>query len=492
MFGAGATYDAYVLGFRIPGLARELFAEGALSSAFIPTFTRYLATKTPEETRELSNITATLLTLIAGGFCLLGMVFSPALVNLFAPGFHAVPGKWELAVSLVRTMFPFLLLVALAAQAQGILNATHQFGVPAMSSSLFNIASVVAGLALGRWLSVSAVRGMAIGVVIGGVVQLGFQLPSVWRVGFAWSPRVSFRHEGVRHILWLMGPAVIGSASGQINVLVNTNFAAGLRDTSGHVMNGPVSWLSYAYRFFALPMGVFGVALASAALPRISHSAAMRNFAEFRETLSRSLVTILLLTIPSSVGLAILGESMIGVVFEHGRFTSFDTRQTALALQCYAAGLAGYSAMKLIAPAFYALGDARTPMFVSLVSVFVNGVSAFVMIRVWGFGFAGLALSSSIVSTVSSLSLLLLLRSRIGGIHGREMFVSVMKIGSAAAVMGLVCYTVVWGLRSRWAELAVGIPAGVVSFYTVAAALGVHELSAARNAVLKRFRPLLN
>ena len=206
LFGASATYDAYVLGYRIPSLARELFAEGALSSAFVPTFSRYLATKGRAETRELSDITATMLIVVVGAFCALGMLLSPAIVDLFAPGFHAIPGKSELAVSLVRTMFPFLLLLALSAQAQGILNARHRFGIPALSSSLFNAGSVVSGLALGYWfgpfLGISPVRGMAFGVVIGGAAQLAFQLPAVWREGFAWRPRWNLRHEGVRQIFW--------------------------------------------------------------------------------------------------------------------------------------------------------------------------------------------------------------------------------------------------------------------------------------------------
>ncbi|MGA2712509.1 MAG: murein biosynthesis integral membrane protein MurJ [Bryobacteraceae bacterium] len=498
MFGAGATYDAYVLGYRIPNLARELFAEGALSAAFVPTFARYLATKSRAETRELSNITATMLVIVVGGVCALGMLLSPMIVNLFAPGFHAVPGKWELAVSLVRTMFPFLLLLALAAQAQGILYASHQFGIPAVSSSLFNVGSVVLGLALAYWfgpvLGISPVRGMAFGVVMGGVAQLAFQMPAVWREGFAWRPRWNLRHEGVRQILALMGPAVIGNASGQINVLVNTNFAAGLRDASGHVINGPVSWLAYAWRFFLLPVGVFGVAIASATLPRISRSAAARNFAEFRQTLSRSIVMILLLTIPCSVGLAILGESMIAIVYQHGKFRVFDTHQTSLALSCYAVGLAGYSALKLIAPAFYALGDSRTPMIVSAASVLVNGLAAFTMVRVAGFGHAGLALTTSVVSTFTSLTLLLLLRPKIGGIDGREMLVSLVKILGAAAVMGLVCRTVVTAshalpitpVLSRIADVAIGIPAGAAAFYAAAAALRVSELHETRDAVLEK------
>jgi putative peptidoglycan lipid II flippase len=499
LFGAGATYDAYVLGFRIPSLARELFAEGALSSAFVPTFTRYLATTTHDETRELSNITATLLLAITGGFCALGMFLSPAIVNLFAPGFQAVPGKSELAASLVRTMFPFLSLLALAAQAQGVLYATRRFAVPAVSPAIFNITSVLSGLALGYWLGprlgISAVRGMAAGVVVGGVAQLAFLLPAVWRAGFAWRPSWNLKHEGVLHILALMGPALIGNASGQINVLVNTNFAAGLRDASGHVMNGPVSWLAYAYRFFGLPLGVFGVAIASAALPRISRSAAHRNFVEFRQILSQSILMILLLTIPASVGLAILGESMIGIVYQHGKFLAFDTHQTALALSCYAVGLAGYSALKLIAPAFYALGDSRTPMVVSIVSVLVNAVAAFTMVRLAGFGHAGLALTTSVVSTFSSLSLLLLLRAKIGGLQGREMLAGLAKITVAAGVMGAVCYAVVVASHAlpvapglaRFADVAIGIPAGLGSFYAIAAALRVPELAQTRAKLLAQF-----
>lgn len=500
LFGAGATYDAYVLGYRIPSLARELFAEGALSSALVPTFTRYLTSKSRAETRELFDIVGTMVIIGAGGFCVLGMLLSPVIVNLFAPGFHSMSGKWELAVSLVRIMFPFLPLLALASQAQAILYANHRFGIPAVSPSLFNVCSVVSGLALGYWfgpaLGISPVRGMAFGVVIGGAAQLAFQLPSVWRGGFAYRPRWNLRHEGVRHILALMGPAVIGNASGQINALVNTSFAAGLRDASGHVMNGPVSWLAYAWRFFMLPMGIFGVAIASAALPRISRHAATASFTEFRQTLSRSVVMILLLTIPSAVGLAVLGESMIALVYQHGRFHAFDTHQTSLALACYAVGLAGYSELKLLAPAFYALGDSRTPMMVGLCSVLANAAVAFVMVRVIGFGHAGLALTVSVVSTVTALTLLLLLRRRIGGIEGRTVLASFGKIICAAAAMGVVCRIVVIGSHALpvasgiagMIALVIGIPAGVATFYALASFFRVAELDETRAALLDKFR----
>ena len=285
-----------------------------------------------------------------------------------------------------------------------------------------------------------------------------------------------------------MGPAVIGSASGQLNVLVNTNFAAGLRDATGHVMNGPVSWLAYAYRFFALPMGVFGVAVASAALPRLSHSAAIGNLKEFRTTLRRSISMVLLLTIPSSVGLAMLGGSMIAIVFQHGKFTAFDTRQTALALACYSAGLAGYAVTKLVAPAFYALGDARTPMLVSLASVAVNGATAFAMVRGAGVGHAGLAISASAVSTFSALVLLLMIRGRIGGIGGGAILASFLKIAAASVAMAGACRMVLETVHSAGWRVAAGVPAGVLVFWGVASLLRVPELESAREAVLSRLR----
>ena len=498
MLGAGAANDAYVLGFRIPGLLRELLAEGALSHAFVPTFTRYLTNKTREETRELSNIMGTMILLIAGLLTLAGMVMAPWLVDIFAPGFRAVPGKKELAVTLLRTMFPCILLLALSAQAQGILYSSGKFGIPALSSSVSNLGTVIFGLALGYGLGprigITPVRGMAFGAVLGAASQLAFQLPSVWREGFAWRPAWNLRHEGVRHVLMLMGPAILGSAAGQLNVLVLTNLAAGLRDAQGHVMNGPVSWLSYANRFLALPMGLFAVSIATATLPSISRSAAQKNFGEFRETLARSIVMILMLTAPASAGLMVLGQSMIGIVFQHGKFLASDTVQTGLALQGFAVGLAGYSALRLVTPAFYALGDSKTPMLVSLAAVVVNAATAYSLVRVFGMGHAGLAVSTSVLYTFSALVLIWLIRGKIGGINGRAMAGSFAKILVGTAATAAVCRIVVevshhmLGLTfgARVADVALGIPAGAAAFYGVAAALDIPEMAETKAAVMRK------
>jgi len=483
-FGASQLYDAFVLGFRIPNLTRDLFAEGALSSAFVPIFTRYLATRSREDALRLFNLVATAIIMIVGTICALGVVFSPQLVDLFAHGFREVPGKYELAVKLTRIMFPFLLLVAMAAQAMGVLNACRKFGVPALSSVMFNVGSVVCGLTIGFLIGprfgIPAIDGMAWGVVFGGALQVLFQLPSLRKAGFSFSPAIDFSDPGLRSVLRLMAPALLGSASTQINVLVNTNFASAIHDAAGQVMNGPVSWLNYAYRFMQFPLGVFGVAIAAATLPEIARSAARKDIHEFRDTLSRSLSMVMILTIPSAVGLAVLGPSIVGAIYQYHRFTAFDTQQTALALSCYAAGLAGYSALKVLVPAFYALDDARTPMFVSLSSIAINFVVARYMVHT-SLRHAGLALATSAVSIASFLILLWALRQRIGGVNGKELLSTFWRTSLAGMVMGCLCYTssglihhsLGMSHTAAFSDLAISIPLGASVYFALCKAMRI-------------------
>jgi putative peptidoglycan lipid II flippase len=498
LFGAGFVYDAFLLGFRIPNLTRDLFAEGALSSAFVPIFTQTLSQKGRKEAAVLSNLVATALILIVGVFCIVGVIFSPALVDLLAQGFHRVPGKFDLAVKMTRIMFPFLLLVALAAQAMGVLNACNRFAVPALASTFFNLGSVVFGLifgyALAPWLGIAPITGMAIGVVLGGALQLAWQVPTLRAEGFSFHPSIDWSHPGLRKIITLMGPAILGNAAVQINVMVNTNFAS---DIPG---NGPVSWLGYAFRFMQLPLGLFGVAIASATLPSISRSAGAGNFEEFRRTLSRSLGMVFLLTLPSSIGLIVLGKSMIGAIYQGGKFHAFDTQQTALALSCYAVGLAGYSALKVLNPAFYALHDARTPMIISLISIAVNFVTASLLLRKTSLGHAGLALTTSAVAIFGAVALFAILRPRIGGIHGRALGTSILKISLASAVMGGAVWMSSHGVQqwlgigrlARLTDLAISIPFGLVVFYGSCRLLRVSELELATRSLagplMRRFQ----
>jgi len=500
LFGAGFIYDAFLLGFRIPNLTRDLFAEGALSSAFVPIFTQTLAQKGRKEAAVLSNLVATALILIVGGFCLIGVLFSPALVSLLAEGFHSVPGKFDLAVKMTRIMFPFLLLVALAAQAMGVLNACNRFAVPATASTFFNIGSVTFGLIFGYtlapWLGIQPITGMAIGVVLGGALQLFWQVPSLRTEGFSFRPAFDWSHPGLRRIIALMGPAILGNAAVQINVMVNTNFASRIPG------NGPVSWLGYAFRFMQLPLGLFGVAIASATLPSISRSAGAGDFEEFRRTLSKSLGMVFLLTLPSSIGLIVLGVPIIGAIYQGGKFHAFDTQQTALALACYAIGLAGYSALKVLNPAFYALHDARTPMIISLISIAVNYFTASTLLSSTSLGHAGLALSTSAVAIFGAVALFFILRGRIGGIYGRSLASSVWRISVASAVMGVVVWLSSYGVQhvlgarrlAYLLDLALSIPLGLLVFYFACRLLHVSELDLATRAlagpVLRRWQRL--
>jgi putative peptidoglycan lipid II flippase len=494
LFGAGLVWDAFNLGFRIPNLTRDLFAEGALSAAFVPTFTEYLTTKSKAEAAHLANLVATALMIVVGGLCVLGVIFAPALVWLLAPGYANVPGKFELAVTMTRIMFPFLLLVALAAQAMGILNACNQFFVPAMSSTFFNLGSVAIGLAIGFWLGpylgLTHIAGMAVGVVFGGALQLAWQIPSLRKSGFRFRLAFDFRHPGMIHILQLMGPAILGNAATQVNVMVNTNFASQLSDPV-RGFDGPVSWLGYAFRFMQLPLGLFGVAIASATLPAVSRSAAQGDLDGFRRTLSRSLAMVFLLTIPSSIGLAVLGKSIIGAIYQGGKFQLYDTQQTALALACYAVGLAGYAALKVLSPSFYALGDARTPMTISLISIGINFVVAYTMIHATAMGHAGLALSTSAVAIFGFVTQFWLLRNRLSGIHGRYLASTVAKIITASLAMGIAVWVssqlmeARFGVRqvARLLDVAVSIPFGFGVFYAMSKLLRVPDLDSAIHAI---------
>ncbi|MEO8097052.1 MAG: murein biosynthesis integral membrane protein MurJ [Acidobacteriota bacterium] len=494
LFGASMAYDAYLLGFRIPNLTRDLFAEGALSSAFVPTFTEYLAKRSKVDAAHLANLVATAIIIVVGTLCALGMIFAPQLVGLLAPGYAAVPGKFELAVEMTRIMFPFLLVVALAAQAMGILNACNKFGVPALSSTFFNIGSVcfgtLLGIALGPTLGISRIEGMAIGVVLGGLLQLMYQVPSLRRLGFRFHPAVDWSEPGLVRILQLMGPAILGNAAVQINVMVTTNFASQICDpVTG--CNGPVSWLSYAFRFMQLPLGLFGVAIGSAALPSISRSAAAGNMDEFRQTISHSLGNVFLLTLPSSVGLVVLGESIIGAIYQGGAFQIYDTQQTAIALSCFAIGLSGYSALKVLVPAFYSLGDSRTPMLVSIASIVINLSVATFLMRFFGMGQAGLAVTTSVVALFGFLVQFVMLRNRLGGIHGRALLMHVGRVSLASLAMACVIWFSSTGVRTwlgvshlaRVADVAVSVPLGAAVYYFAAKALGLSGI----DMVLKSF-----
>jgi putative peptidoglycan lipid II flippase len=498
LFGAGLQYDAFLTGFRIPNLLRDLFAEGALSAAFVTTFSQVLETKGEQEAFRLSNRIATALMLLLGVVCVVGWIFAPEVVYWLAPGFFDVPGKAALTIHLTRIMIPFLLFIALAAKAMGILNARHRFGIPAIAPVFFNLGSILGGLFLGYgvgpFLGLSPIEGMAYGTLFGGFLQFAVQWPSLRRAGFRYRPMLSFTDPGVRQILRLMGPAVIGTAAVQVNVFVNTNFASSIIDpVTGVVANGPVSWLSYAFRFMQFPIGVFGVAIATASLPPLSRSIARTNHDEFRQTLAHALSLVFLLCVPSAVGLAVLGRPIVALIFEHGKFTSFDTIQTGNALAAYSIGLAGYAAIKVLSPAFYALGDARTPMVISLISIAVNYVMNSFLVG--PFGHVGLAFSTSTVALVNFILLMLFMRRKLGSLEGRQLGGSLLRICAATvpmAVMAWLCSALaadlpIHGFMLHMVRVGVSIGLAAIVFYWSCRVLKIAELDEAINAIAGRF-----
>jgi putative peptidoglycan lipid II flippase len=504
-FGASRSFanDAYVIAFRIPNLLRDLFAEGALSSAFVPVFSEYLVKRDEREAFRLSNLVTTALIVLLGIIVALGIIFAGPIVAFIAPGFQDNPEKFALTVRMTRIMMPFILLVALAAQAMGVLNARDRFGIPALASSFFNLGSIIGGILVAAFMAdptfahpfssivekpTEGIIGMAYGVLIGGFLQYAAQWPSLYRAGFRYRPMLSFRDEGVRRIFRLMGPAIIGGAAVQVNILVNSNFASHIPGS------GPVSWLSYAFRLVQFPIGVFGVAIATATLPAISRNAALASLGDFRHTLAGSIRLAFLLTIPSAVGLIVLSRPIIGLIYQRGHFTTDDTIHTANALAIYALGLAGYSAIKILAPAFYALGDARKPMIVSLLSMATNFVMNWLLVA--RFQERGLALSASMVGLLNFALLYFIMQRRIHGIEGRRTLMAIIKILLASAAMGAACWAVSAGLTqllgdrfaARLIKVIVSVALGALIFYAGAWLLKIEELHAATNALLRRFR----
>lgn len=471
LFGAGLATDAFNVAFRIPNLLRDLFAEGAMSSAFVPTFTRTLKTEGDEPAWELGRQLLWALFLVLATLSVIGWVMAPALVAFLAPGFATVPGKVELTVLLARVMLPFLPAVALAAVEMGMLNARNRFGVPALAPAFQNIGMVVGGLALMPLCSMwgqHPILAMAIGVLLGGIAQFLFQLPALHGEGFRFRLAPPRMHPGVLRVASLMGPATVGLAATQINLMVSTWIASWL-------VQGSVSWLWYAFRLMQLPIGVFGVALGTVALPGLSRAAVDQDLSALKSTLSSALRLVIALTLPATLWLAVMAHPLIALLYEHGRFGPLDTTQTAGALLMYCVGLPAFAAVGVLTRAFYALGETRTPVRASFLAVAVNLTLNLLLIgplRFLGLDHLGLALATSVTALVNLGQLLWFLRRKIGPLEGRRMLQTV-RVSFLASVIALTPSVVALTLigeawHGGWLRESVVVVASLV----VSAALG--------------------
>jgi putative peptidoglycan lipid II flippase len=426
-FGAGMATDAFVTAFRIPNLLRDLFAEGALSSAFVPIFKDKIIKTGKDEAYRLANYTLSDLILIVGVITALGIIFTPAIIYVTAQGFYDNPVKFDLTVNLTRIMFIFLLMVSVSAVQMGILNSCGRFGIPALSPALFNVGMILAPIFLYQYFNVP-IYTMAIGVIIGGIGQIVFQMPSLRRINFKFKFKVSFKDEGIKRINRLLSPMIIGLSASRINILVNTLLAT-------MMVEGAVSYLNYAFRLMHFPLGVFGVALGTVTLPKISEEVSQGKFDRLAKTFHEAVGLSLFLVIPSAVYLAGFGLDLVRLIYERGAFNSEATVETARALLFYSFGLVGFAGVRVTAPVYYALGDARTPMYYSIISVILNIALSFLAFA-FSWGFSGLAAATSAAGLANFIQLVITLRKKIDGINYGHIVWHLVRIvaGSLAAL----------------------------------------------------------
>lgn len=492
-FGASDAADAFNIAFRIPNLLRDLFAEGAMSAAFVPNFTRALTESKEKAHRLLASVLFLLLAFL-GIVSILGIFFSDKIVALYAGSYENIPGKFELTVRLTQVMFPFLPFVAMAAVVMGALNAMGYFFLPAFAPALFNVVSILCGVILcplfEHYTSIPPVQGMAIGVVLGGFVQFyvqwwqakreGFGLKQFW-AAVALGPHRLVRDENVRKVIWLLIPGTVGLAATQLNILINSVFAT----SQG---SGAVSWLNYSFRLMQFPIGIFGVSLAAAALPTVSRHLALKNSEAAASEVRHALQVTFAVNGPAAAGLMALGLPIIQLLFQHGRFGFEDSNQTASALFWYALGLPAYSAIKVLVPVFYALGTTRVPVLLSFFTVGVNASLNYGFLKVLHWPFWALAFSTSVtVGFNAALLGFFLWRKLPGFVTGQAIrsffvhtvlsigvfFLSSFTLAQVQALLGAVLGEgiVLWGF-----EVAIVMGVVILSWWSLGKAFKIEEI----------------
>jgi len=484
-FGAGLATDAFFVAFRIPNLLRRLIGEGSLTVSFVPVFTDYLNKKSKEEALELANIAFTLLSIILVIVSLLGVLFSLLIVALIAPGFIKTPEQFSLAVFLNRLMFPYIFFMSLVALCMGILNSFRHFAAPALSPVILNISMIIAALTLRNFFA-EPVTALAVGVMIGGILQLAMQWPFLVKYGLKIKFKFNLRHPGIKQIAVLMLPAAFGAAIYQINVFVGTILASLLP-------KGSVSYLYFADRIMELPLGVFAFAIGTATLPSLSEHASKGNIDELKSTISFSLRLMLFLTIPAMVALMALNLPIISVLFQRGAFDVNAAILTAQALFCYALGLWAFATIRVIVAAFYSLQDSKWPMKAAIITLIVNVVASIALM--FPLKHNGLALANSLASMVNVIILSIVLKKKIGAFLDRSFYISTIKIIISSLVMWgsilLVDFVIPWNTngqtKARLTYLIVAVMTGAIIYFACAYLLKSPEIHSIVGKMKRRF-----
>ncbi len=433
-FGTGFISDAFFVAFRIPNLLKRLFSEGILSLAFIPVFIQYLSVKGKEEAFDLARSAFMTFCLILSGMTLVGVLFAPIIVVMFAPGFVHIPEKFALTVSLTRMMLPFAVFIGLSAISMGILNTFGHFVAPSLSSLLINL-SMIGAICFISPAMTEPVNGLALGVIIGGVLQLVFQVPFLLKTGVFIRKKTVLFHQGLKKIWALTLPAAVGASVFQINMLLDTLIASFLTE-------GSISYLYYADRLVQFPLGIFGIAAAMALLPELSKNASLKNYTVLADTICFSLRMVLFVTVPAMAGLVILREPIISVLFGRGAFDAQSVQLTAGALLYYGLGLWAFTSVRIVVSTFYALQDARTPVRIGLFCILLKMIMSVVFMQVMDY--KGLALGTSLASVFNLIFLIRALQMKLGEIDWRDTLLSLSQAVMGTIVMSFGVAVISW------------------------------------------------
>ncbi len=434
-FGATGVSDTFFAAFKIPNLLRELFAEGSMSSAFIPVLTEYRQKQGEEEAKRLVSITFTFIIIVVGIVCLIGIILSPAIVTLIAPGFLSSPEKFSLTVLLTRVMFPFLLFISLAALVVGSLNTKKIFFVPALAPAMLNI-TLILSIVFFESRAKQPIIVAAIGVMIGGFVQLAFQMPSFFKNKYKLGFDTSFGHPGLKRMSILLIPATLALAVNQVNIVVGNILASFLP-------GGSITYLFYSMRLIQFPIGIFGVAMSMAVLPSLSEHAVKGDFDKLREDFSFALRLLFFISVPAMGGLIALREPIINLLFQRGQFDYTATKGTAEALLFYSIGIWSIVGVRIVTSTFYSMQDTRTPVKIAVVGMVSNLL--FCLILMGPLRHSGLALANTIASGVNFALLFFFLRRKLKTVDAKRIFRSFLKTILASSVMGLMGWVLLHG-----------------------------------------------
>ncbi len=483
-FGAGMATDAFVTAFRIPNLLRDLFAEGALSSAFVPIFKERLVTSSKDDAFKMANVVITAILIVVGLVVLLGIIASPALIYLFAHGFTDDAAKFDLTVSLTQVMMAYLLLVSLSALIMGMLNSFGRFGIPAISPAMFNIGTILVVYGFYEYFD-QPIYTMAIGVLVGGLGQILIQLPALLRIGYRFRFSLNIFDAGLRRIGRLITPMIIGLSAGRINILTGTMIASFL-------VEGTISYLNYSYRLMHFPLGVFAVAIGTVALPRVAEQVARHENKEVGETFLSAFGLNSYVVIPSAVFLALLGQPIVDLIYQWGAFSELDSERTALTLLHYSYGLIGFAVVRVVVPFFYAYSDSRTPMKISLLTVLVNLLLYWPMIKL--LDFAGLAAATSLAALLNGALLVYLLPKKGVEVPFARLASTTLRILVASLAAWGIARFLPYGLivpldnsvPGRLLALALPSVIGLILYIVFSFAFRIREISLLKSRLLRK------